>query len=169
MRKPLAVAEDLENRYPETNLIFSPDEKSILTGVSPARAGEKGSVVFLNGDDLKEERRVAIGEGAVVRVLWHSRINQVCLSRVSILQYGEVEDGSGKVSPLAISLLAARSTNQTSLGSDPGRQGRMRYRLWDVRHRRAQEDKKGVQPQRLAARWIALSVNIVNFEAEIPI
>lgn len=79
MRKPLAVASDLENRYSETNLIFSPDERSILTGLPPTKAGDKGSIVFLNGDDLKEERRVAIGEGAVVRVGWHSRINQVSL------------------------------------------------------------------------------------------
>jgi len=77
MRKPLAVASNLENRYSETNLIFSPDEKSILTGLPPTKAGEKGCIVFLNGETLEEERRVAVGEGAVVRVLWHSRINQV--------------------------------------------------------------------------------------------
>jgi hypothetical protein len=89
MRKPLAVATGLENRYSETNLIFSPDERSILTGVPPPKAkaeagagsgggpGGKGAVVFLNGETLAEERRVVIGDGAVVRVLWHSRINQV--------------------------------------------------------------------------------------------
>jgi hypothetical protein len=77
LRKPLSVASNLENRYSETNIIFSPDDKQILTGLPPSKTGEKGSVVFLNGEDLKEERRVAIGEGAVVRVLWHSRINQV--------------------------------------------------------------------------------------------
>ncbi|KAI9631741.1 putative transcription factor [Dioszegia hungarica] len=91
MRKPLAVATGLENRYSETNLIFSPDERSILTGVPPPKAkaevgsgagsgtgiGGKGSVVFLNGETLAEERRVVIGDGAVVRILWHSRINQL--------------------------------------------------------------------------------------------
>lgn len=96
MRKPLAVATGLENRYSETNLIFSPDERSILTGVPPPKAkaevgsgagsgtgiGGKGSVVFLNGETLAEERRVVIGDGAVIRVLWHSRINQVSFCRV---------------------------------------------------------------------------------------
>ena len=76
MRKPLAVAEGLGNIYPETNLIFSPDDKHIVAGL-PGRQGTKGSIVFLNSETLKEERRVAIGEGSVVRVLWHSRINQV--------------------------------------------------------------------------------------------
>jgi hypothetical protein len=77
MRKPLAVVENMGNIYPETNLIFSPDDRSILTGIPPGKKGEKGGIVFLNSDTLKEERRIAIGEGTVVRVLWHSRINQV--------------------------------------------------------------------------------------------
>ncbi|TYJ56312.1 hypothetical protein B9479_003003 [Cryptococcus floricola] len=76
LKKPLAVAEGLSNLYPETNLAFSPDGQQILTGVSVPK-GQKGSVVFLNSQTLKEERRVVIGEGSVVRVLWHSRINQI--------------------------------------------------------------------------------------------
>ncbi|WVR08277.1 hypothetical protein IAU60_005324 [Kwoniella sp. DSM 27419] len=79
IRKPIAVATGLDNLYPETNVIFSPDEKSILTGVA-APKGQKGSMVFLNAQDLKEERRVVIGEGSVVRVAWHSRINQIFAS-----------------------------------------------------------------------------------------
>ncbi|WWC95313.1 hypothetical protein V866_002174 [Kwoniella sp. B9012] len=79
IRKPLAVATGLDNLYPETNIIFSPDNKSILTGIS-APKGQKGGLVFLNSQDLKEERRIAIGEGSVVRVEWHSRINQIFAS-----------------------------------------------------------------------------------------
>ncbi len=78
MRKPLAVASDLGNIYPETNLIFSPDDKSILTGTAVRKgSGEKGAIVFLDSADLTEQRRVPVAEGTVVRVLWHSRINQV--------------------------------------------------------------------------------------------
>ncbi|OXG81705.1 transcription factor [Cryptococcus neoformans var. grubii Br795] len=76
IRKPLAVAKNLDNLYPETNLIFSPDDTQILTGTA-APKGQKGGLVFLNSKDLKEERRIAIGDGSVVRVLWHSRINQI--------------------------------------------------------------------------------------------
>ncbi|WVF68686.1 hypothetical protein IAT40_003458 [Kwoniella sp. CBS 6097] len=79
IRKPIAVASGLDNLYPETNIVFSPDEKSILTGIA-APKGQKGGLVFLNGEDLKEERRIAIGEGSVVRVAWHSRINQIFAS-----------------------------------------------------------------------------------------
>ena len=77
LRKPLAVASGLPNRYPETNLVYSPDGRSIITGIAPANKGEKGALVFLDSETLVEQRRVAIGEGTVVRVLWHSRINQV--------------------------------------------------------------------------------------------
>jgi hypothetical protein len=77
MRKPLAVSPDLENRYPDTSLTYSPDGRSILTGLPPAAPGEKGSIIFLDAEDLKEQRRTPVGEGTVVRVLWHSRINQV--------------------------------------------------------------------------------------------
>lgn len=76
IRKPIAVAENLDNLYSETNVIFSPDDKWVVTGL-PGRQGTKGCIVFLNSETLVEERRVAIAEGTVVRVLWHSRINQV--------------------------------------------------------------------------------------------
>jgi hypothetical protein len=76
IRKPVAVVQDMGNIYPETNIIFSPDDRSILTGL-PGSKGGKGAMVFLSGDDLSEQRRIPIGEGSVVRVLWHSRINQV--------------------------------------------------------------------------------------------
>lgn len=76
IRKPIAVAEDLGNIYSETNVIFSPDDKYVVTGL-PGRQGTKGCIVFLDSETLQEERRVIIAEGTVVRVLWHSRINQV--------------------------------------------------------------------------------------------
>ncbi|WVQ84134.1 hypothetical protein IAT38_006281 [Cryptococcus sp. DSM 104549] len=76
IRKPVAVASNLDNLYPETNIVFSPDDKQILTGLAVPK-GQKGSLVFLSAEDLKEERRVVIGEGSVVRVAWHSRINQI--------------------------------------------------------------------------------------------
>lgn len=86
IRKPIAVASDLGNIYSETNLAFSPDDRQILTGLPAPRgpAGEDGerkqgmgSLVFLDATNLQETRRVIVGQGSVVRVLWHSRINQV--------------------------------------------------------------------------------------------
>ena len=55
----------------------------IVTGIAPANKGEKGALVFLDSETLAEQRRVAIGEGTVVRVVWHSRINQVSGTRAA--------------------------------------------------------------------------------------
>ncbi|KAG7563024.1 hypothetical protein FFLO_01582 [Filobasidium floriforme] len=78
MRRPLFTATDLPNIYPETNIIFSPDERTLLTGVA-VRKGEdkKGEIVVLNREDLSENRRITVGNGSVVKVAWHSRINQI--------------------------------------------------------------------------------------------
>ncbi len=76
LRKPLYTVSFLPNVYPETNIIFSPDEKYILTGIAVEK-GKKGEIVVLNREGLTEDRRIVVGEGNVVKVVWHSRINQV--------------------------------------------------------------------------------------------
>lgn len=81
IRRPLFTVDGFENRYPDTNIIFSPDGRSILTGVPPAKSGEKGAIVMLDSESLKEQRRIPIGDGTVVKVLWHSRVNQVIYRR----------------------------------------------------------------------------------------
>jgi hypothetical protein len=79
LRKPLATADFLPNAYPQTNVIFAPDDRTILTGLSVTKgSGKKGEIVVLNRDDLTEKRRIPISEGSVIKVAWHSRINQVC-------------------------------------------------------------------------------------------
>lgn len=79
-KAPLFTASNLPNLYPETNVIFSPDDRHILTGVGKRSGGEKksGEMVVLSKEGLEVERRVDVGEGSVIRVAWHSRINQVC-------------------------------------------------------------------------------------------
>lgn len=69
-KKPLFTATDLPSLNPETNLIFSPDEKYILTGTSGAMAGilagankeipigEGGKVVVLKVDGLEVVRKL---------------------------------------------------------------------------------------------------------------
>lgn len=81
LRQPVAIAEDLANLYPETNLVFSPDDRSILTGLS-VRAGGKGEIAVLDREGLSVKRRIPVGDGSVVKVAWHARINQVSPKRV---------------------------------------------------------------------------------------
>lgn len=78
LRKPLFTADMLPNAYPQTNVIFSPDEKTILTGLSVQKGSEKkGEIVVLEREGLAVKRRIAISEGSVIKVGWHTRINQV--------------------------------------------------------------------------------------------
>jgi hypothetical protein len=75
-RKPVVVKEDVTALYPGTNAIFSPDERYIVTGTGSVEKGQKGRLLFLQRDDLEKVASVEL-DSAVVRVLWHSRINQV--------------------------------------------------------------------------------------------
>ena len=79
MRKAVSTASSLPNLYPESNIIFSPDERYLLTGVAAKKGeAEKGDIVVLDRQGLKESRRITVGLGSVVKVAWQSKINQVC-------------------------------------------------------------------------------------------
>lgn len=80
IRKPLFTVDALPNLYSETNVIFSPDDLHILTGVGQLKGAESktGEIVVLSKEGLEVERRVAVGQGSIIRLAWHSRINQVC-------------------------------------------------------------------------------------------
>lgn len=93
-KKPLFVASGLPSLNAETNVIFSPDEKYILTGTAGSHAGvlagqaeeekakefaggEGGKVVVLRRDGLGVVRTLDISPFSVVKVLWHPKINQI--------------------------------------------------------------------------------------------
>ncbi|KAH9821044.1 WD40-repeat-containing domain protein [Melampsora americana] len=78
MKKPLAVKNGLNSMNPENNLIFSPDQKYILTGIS-AEVDKNlgGRVVVLDKTTLEIHKTIAISKANVVRVLWHPKINQI--------------------------------------------------------------------------------------------
>ncbi|CDZ96257.1 Uncharacterized conserved protein, contains WD40 repeat [Phaffia rhodozyma] len=106
IRQPLFTASNLPNLYAETNVIFSPDDRHILTGVALRPGGEKksGELVVLGKEGLEEERRVDVGEGSVVRVEWHSRINQIVTAsstgRINVL-YSPTASTHGALLPLS--------------------------------------------------------------------
>lgn len=75
-RRPVVTKEGITTLYPGTNAIFSPDEKYILTGTGIAEKGMKGQLLILRRDDLEKVAGVEL-DSTVVKVLWHSRINQV--------------------------------------------------------------------------------------------
>ncbi|BGP33973.1 hypothetical protein JCM10296v2_005788 [Rhodotorula toruloides] len=97
LKKPLAVATSLPSLNSETNAVFSPDSRYVLTGTAGSHAGvlaggveeerakelEKeggvgaGRVMVFATDGLQLVRAIDISPFSVVRVLWHPRINQI--------------------------------------------------------------------------------------------
>ena len=75
-KKPLAVRSGLTTLYPTTNAVFSPDDKYVITGAGATSKGGQGRLVLMSKDGLEEVKSLAV-DATPVKVLWHSKINQV--------------------------------------------------------------------------------------------
>jgi hypothetical protein len=76
-KHPLSVAEDVASLNSETNVIFSPDERLILTGTGVKKNEGYGKIIMMNSENLEVVRTVSVSQSSVVRVLWHEKLNQV--------------------------------------------------------------------------------------------
>ncbi|KFM25767.1 WD repeat-containing protein 70 [Auxenochlorella protothecoides] len=76
LKQPLAVFEDLDTTFANTQACFSPDERLILTGTSARKADAGGSVIMFDRRELKMVRRLGM-PGSVIALQWHPRINQI--------------------------------------------------------------------------------------------
>ena len=75
-KKPLATHSNLATLYPTTNAIFSPDDKFVLPGAGATSKGGKGRLMFLEKNTLEPVKELVV-DTTPVKVLWHSKINQV--------------------------------------------------------------------------------------------
>lgn len=75
-KKPVATRSGLATLYPGTNAIFSPDEKYVVTGSGATVKGGKGKLHFLKRDTLEVQQELDM-DTSVVKVYWHSKINQI--------------------------------------------------------------------------------------------
>ncbi|KAG2193182.1 hypothetical protein INT47_002874 [Mucor saturninus] len=76
-KKPVKTAYNLDIVNPEANVIFSPDEKLILTGTACPKGKGFGQLVMLNRETLEVQESINVTQSSVVSVLWHPRINQI--------------------------------------------------------------------------------------------
>ncbi|KAJ3065303.1 hypothetical protein HDU98_011328 [Podochytrium sp. JEL0797] len=79
-RKPVATVTNLPSFYEESNAIFSPNNRTVVTGVSVKKDEGNGCLMFYDKTDLSEVKKVEVGKGSVVRVLWNGKINQIAAS-----------------------------------------------------------------------------------------
>ncbi|KAF8735753.1 hypothetical protein AX14_001540 [Amanita brunnescens Koide BX004] len=75
-KKPLASKADLATLYPNTNAVFSPDDKCIITGAGSASQGRAGRLLFLGKTNLDVVKELEV-DATPVRVAWHPKINQI--------------------------------------------------------------------------------------------
>ncbi|KAI0768493.1 transcription factor [Trametes elegans] len=75
-KKPLVTRSGLATLYPNTNAIFSPDNKYVVTGSGATAKGGRGHMLFLKKDTLETEKDLEV-ESTPVKVYWHSKINQI--------------------------------------------------------------------------------------------
>ncbi|KAG5437711.1 hypothetical protein PCK2_000990, partial [Pneumocystis canis] len=77
-KEPLNVRNQLYNHYPETNIVFSPNDEYILTGTSMiTETKDTGRLIILRAHNLETVKELSIDDSAVIRVLWHTKINQI--------------------------------------------------------------------------------------------
>ncbi|KAI8069543.1 WD40-repeat-containing domain protein [Gongronella butleri] len=76
-KQPVNVQHQLDIVHPVTNVIFSPDERLILTGTACPKDKGVGKLVMMDRNTLEIQRTMHIGPSSVVKVLWHPRINQI--------------------------------------------------------------------------------------------
>lgn len=75
--KPVKVFGGLVNFFPQTDVIFSPDEKYVLTGSHVKKDQGSGKIIVLNRTTLEVVSEVDMGNSNAIRLLWHPKINQV--------------------------------------------------------------------------------------------
>lgn len=75
-KKPLATRSEVATLYPNTNAIFSPDDKFVLTGAGASAKGGQGALLFMEKDNLEIVKTLAV-DATPVKVVWHSKINQI--------------------------------------------------------------------------------------------
>eukprot|EP00042_Codosiga_hollandica_P054165 m.726596 g.726596 ORF g.726596 m.726596 type:complete len:709 (-) comp58859_c0_seq3:1749-3875(-) len=79
-KDPLHVVQDLPCFYDLTDVLYSPDEKYIMTGTSSLSDKESGRLVFLNSKTFEKEIQLGFAQASVIRALWHPRLNQIMVS-----------------------------------------------------------------------------------------
>lgn len=78
LKKPVEVWYNLDNNFWNTKVSLSPDEKTILTGVSAKREDDFGKVAFIDAEfPYKIKGQLSISKGSVTSVLWQPVLNQI--------------------------------------------------------------------------------------------
>jgi len=76
-KKPVHTAEGLFSRFDQTDVLFSPDDKLVVTCTSKEKTESGGKVVFYDRDTFKKSFEMTVGTSHCIRAEWHPKINQL--------------------------------------------------------------------------------------------
>jgi len=74
---PLAAFDNVPNKYPETDCVWSPDGRLVVTGTSTVKGEGTGDLMFFDSQTLKHVKRIPVSTGSIVSLIWHPEINQI--------------------------------------------------------------------------------------------
>lgn len=77
LKKNLATADNLYNRFPMTNCVFSPNDKYIVTGTSTKSDNDTGKLIIFDRDSLEKLNEIKVSDSSAIRTLWHPKLNQI--------------------------------------------------------------------------------------------
>jgi WD40 repeat protein len=80
LKKCLATANNLYNRFQMTNCMFSPNDKYIVTGTSTKSDNDYGKFIVLERESLEKIHEINVVNSSVIRTLWHPKLNQIFLT-----------------------------------------------------------------------------------------
>eukprot|EP00761_Pharyngomonas_kirbyi_P002355 gb/GECH01002359.1/.p1 GENE.gb/GECH01002359.1/~~gb/GECH01002359.1/.p1 ORF type:complete len:510 (+),score=102.97 gb/GECH01002359.1/:1-1530(+) len=76
-KQPVTTFSDLDTIYENTDCLFSPDGKYMVTGTSAPKGQGTGLLVFYQKRTLEKVGQIGVCSGSVNRILWHSKLNQI--------------------------------------------------------------------------------------------
>jgi len=76
-KKPVNVASGLFSKFDQTDVLFSPDDRLVVTGTSMEKGDKGGKLVFFEKDTFNKAFEMTVGTSHVIRAAWHPKLNQV--------------------------------------------------------------------------------------------
>lgn len=76
-KRPVGVAQNLDNYFPMTDCVFSPNGKLVVTGISVRKGKGPGKLIFLDSNDLEIVNEMEVCDSSVIRCIWHPKLNQI--------------------------------------------------------------------------------------------
>jgi WD40 repeat protein len=77
VNEPIKTFTGLQNLYPTSSCLFSPNDRYFVCGTSVKKNEGSGVVIFYDKHTLQPVKRIGIANSSAISILWHPKINQL--------------------------------------------------------------------------------------------